>query len=569
MAEYFSPGVYVEEYDNSPRSVEGVGTSTAGFIGLAEKGQTVGAPVLVTSYRSFVKQFGGPLSEFGYGGYRYLAPCVEQFFANGGTRCYVSRVIPADAKAATARKGFLRVKAANEGKWGNRIQITLNTVTKRKMQLVGQTEDGFVAKNVDGFREGDLVVCGEEYNRIKSIFDNTVTFEEPFKAEVVDASLIPSTLLYLVETDMSIRYGEDAENYTGLSLNVANPNYIAYRVAASELVKLEAELTNTIANPVEQILGEGNTSGMFMLEGGQDGSIGKINAGTFIGEDKGPGKRTGILSFEENNVVSMLAVPGVTIPEVIVALVGHCENLKSRFAVIDMPKEMTKTKDLINYREMIDSTYAAMYHPWIQVFDRSSNKPDFIPPSGAVLGVYSRTDINRGVHKAPANETIFCTGLSVGYTKGEQDILNPAGVNLIRAIPGQGIRIWGARTASSNKNFKYVNVRRLFIFVEESIKANTNWVVFEPNDVALWQRVQMTVANFLDNLWRGGMLAGASASEAYFVEIGPSTMSRDDIMNGRLICNVGIAPSRPAEFVVFRVTQHTAEAGEGGGEEES
>jgi hypothetical protein len=210
---------------------------------------------------------------------------------------------------------------------------------------------------------------------------------------------------------------------------------------------------------------------------------------------------------------------------------------------------------------MIDTTYAAMYHPWVQVFDRSANKPSFIPPSGAVMGVYSRTDITRGVHKAPANEVVMCTGLSFNYTKEEQDILNPEGVNLIRALPGQGIRIWGARTASSNTSFRYVNVRRLFIYVEESIKANTNWVVFEPNDATLWQRVSVTVSSFLNNMWRAGMLAGSTPGEAYFVEIGPSTMSRDDIMSGRLICNIGIAPSRPAEFVIFRVTQHTAEAG--------
>ena len=171
MAEYFSPGVYVEEYDNSPRAMEGVGTSTAGFIGFAEKGATIGAPSLVTSYRSFVKQFGGPLSEFGYGEYRYLASSVEQFFANGGTRCYVSRIAPQDAKKASANKGFMTVEAANEGKWGNKIQITLNTVTKRKMQLVGKNGEAYIAKTVDGFREGDLVVAGEEYNRIKSIFD--------------------------------------------------------------------------------------------------------------------------------------------------------------------------------------------------------------------------------------------------------------------------------------------------------------------------------------------------------------------------------------------------------------
>jgi phage tail sheath protein FI len=229
-----------------------------------------------------------------------------------------------------------------------------------------------------------------------------------------------------------------------------------------------------------------------------------------------------------------------------------------------MPKEYYKPADLINYRSMIDSTYAAMYHPWIEVFDPSSNKADFVPPSGAIMGIYARTDQSRGVHKAPANETVFCSGLKTNYTKEEQDILNPEGINLIRALPGQGIRVWGARTASTNATFKSVNVRRLFIFVEESIKANTNWVVFEPNDSTLWQRVQLSVSGFLDGLWRNGMLAGDSPSAGYFVEIGPSTMSRDDIMNGRLICNVGIAPSRPAEFVIFRVTQFTSEAASGG-----
>ena len=177
------------------------------------------------------------------------------------------------------------------------------------------------------------------------------------------------------------------------------------------------------------------------------------------------------------------------------------------------------------------------------------------------MGVYSRTDIERGVHKAPANETVACTGLKVNYTQAEQDILNPEGINLIRILPGQGIRVWGARTASSNSAFKYVNVRRLFIYVEESIKNNTNWVVFEPNDTTLWNRVSVTISSFLTTMWRNGMLAGGSPSEAFFVDIGPNTMTRDDINNGRLICNVGIAPSKPAEFVIFRVTQHTAEAG--------
>lgn len=565
MAQYFSPGVYVEEYDNSPRPMEGVGTSVAGFVGFAEKGSTEGALSIISSYRDFVRQYGRPLSEFEYGEYRYLAAAVEQFFVNGGGSCYVSRVSVPDAKAASAKKGILGVEAVNVGKWGNKIQITLTSVERRRMQMLGRNGETYVAKNVDGFREGDLVICGGVYNRIKSIIDNSVVFEQEFVEDIVDTALIPATQVYLVETDISVRCGEEAENYRGVSFNTANPNYIAFRMAGSELVKITVTADVWVGNPVEAILGEGSADGMFMLENGQDGSVSKATAGTFIGEDNGPGKRTGLEAFTEISNVNMLAVPGVTIPEVIVAMVGQCENLKNRFAIIDMPKDSHKVKDLLQYREMIDSSYAAMYHPWLQVFDRSANKTDFVPPSGAVAGVYARTDNTRGVHKAPANEAVFATGLAVNYTKSEQDFLNPAGVNLIRALPGQGIRVWGARTASSNANFKYVNVRRLFIYVEESIKANTNWVVFEPNDASLWDRVGVTIRSFLDGMWRNGMLAGAVSSEAYFVEIGPSTMSRDDIANGRLICNIGIAPSRPAEFVVFRVTQFTAGASEASG----
>ena len=148
----------------------------------------------------------------------------------------------------------------------------------------------------------------------------------------------------------------------------------------------------------------------------------------------------------------------------------------------------------------------------------------------------------------------------MGYTKGEQDILNPAGVNLIRAIPGQGIRVWGARTCSSDGNWKYVNVRRLFIFLEESIRANTGWVVFEPNDEGLWSRVRGTIALFLETQRRNGALAGSTPEQAYYVDVGPATMTQDDILNGRLICEIGVAPVRPAEFVIFRITQITQSA---------
>lgn len=565
MAEYLSPGVYVEEYESSPRAIEGVGTSTAGFIGMTVKGPTAGAPSLVTSFADFQRQFGGYLSEYTHGEYRYLPYAVEQFFTNGGTRCFVTRVIPGNARVASAKAGILSLRAANEGKWGNRILVSFTTVNRRKMQLLAKESDlVYTAKSTAGFAEGDLVEFAGELNRISAIFENTVTFEQEFADDPVDTALVPKAVLYSVEMDVTVRYEGDTEVYAGLNLNPTSANYAADKLKASALLAVEdVSPVPEIANPVSLIFGEGKLAGTLAFTGGSDGTVEAVNAGTFIGDDKGPGKRTGIQSFIENTVASIIAVPGVTIPEVVVSLVAHCENQQSRFAILDIPKDKVKVGDVLEYRSIVDSTYAAMYHPWVQVFDPITKKPGFVPPSGSVAGVYSRTDVTRGVHKAPANEVVQCTGLSVGYNNGEQDILNPAGVNLIRALPGQGIRVWGARTASSNASFKYVNVRRLFIYVEQSIKAATNWVVFEPNNSSLWARVQMTVSSFLENMFRAGMLAGETPAEAFFVDIGPSTMSRDDIMNGRLICEIGIAPSRPAEFVIFRVTQFTAEAAGG------
>jgi len=563
MAEYLSPGVYVEEYDSSPRAIEGVGTSTAGFIGMTVKGPSIGAPSLVTSFADFQRQFGGYLSEFTHGEYRYLPYAVEQFFTNGGTRCFVTRVVPDDAKVATVKAGILTLRAANEGKWGNRILVSATTTNKRKLQLIAKEGEAvYTAKNAAGFAEGDLVEFAGELNRVNAVFDNTITFEKEFEGNVVDNALVPKAVLYSVEMDVTIRYEGDVETYTGVNINPASPNFVADRLRNSALVVVEEVApVEEICNPVSAIFGEGKLAGSLAFSGGSDGSMESVNAGTYIGEDKGPGKRTGIQAFIENPIASIIAIPGITIPEVIVSLIAHCENQQNRFAILDVPKDKVKVGDVLEYREMVDSTYAAMYHPWVQVFDPVTKKPGYIPPSGSVAGVFSRTDVTRGVHKAPANEVVQCTGLSVGYNNGEQDILNPAGVNLIRALPGQGIRVWGARTVSSNSNFKYVNVRRLFIYVEQSIKNATNWVVFEPNNSSLWARVQMTVSSFLEGMFRAGMLSGETPAEAFFVNIGPTTMSRDDIMNGRLICEIGIAPSRPAEFVIFRVTQFTAESG--------
>ncbi|WP_318258795.1 phage tail sheath family protein [Geobacter anodireducens] len=241
------------------------------------------------------------------------------------------------------------------------------------------------------------------------------------------------------------------------------------------------------------------------------------------------------------------------------SLITHCENLKDRFAIIDAAQGSTVSN--LSPRDTNETKYGAFYYPWLKVIDPEAGVQRLVPPGGHVAGIYARSDTERGVHKAPANEKVNgAVDLEFPITKGEQDVLNPRGVNVIRAFPGRGIRVWGARTLSSDPLWKYVNVRRLFIFLEESIDEGTQWVVFEPNDIPLWARVRQTIVQFLTGVWRTGALAGATPEEAFFVKCDRTTMTQDDIDNGRLICVIGVAPVKPAEFVIFRIAQWTAGA---------
>ena len=578
MAEYLSPGVYVEEFDSGANPMEGVGTSTAGFVGLAERGPIEGVPQLITNIADFRRTYGGYLSENEFGNYRFLSYAVESFFVNGGARCFVMRVAPSDAKPAVGYapskdKAALVVTAKNPGMWGNDLRVLFTAASKAKAQIleVITTPDGkqYRAKNAAGFNPGDVVeyVDGNGksiVNRVKSNQDNVLTFENDFPDSIVDTNLLPTKVVTTSEFTMEVRYGDTTETYANASFNIEAPNYIEKLTAKSDLISVSVQAVDdkkdkkapAAVKPIDQIGADA-----IGFSGGSNGSVSNISAADFIGEDNGAGKRTGIQAFLDNDVVSIMSVPGVTDPNVQLTLVAHCENLASRFAVLDIPQDAKKVQDVIAHRDIFDSEYAALYHPWLTVFDPLDKKNIAIPPSGAVMGIYARSDNTRGVHKAPANEVVrACSGLDVQFNKGEQDILNPKGINLIRSFPGQGIRVWGARTVSSNPKWKYVNVRRLFIFIEESIKANTNWAVFEPNDTALWVRVQRTISVFLTNLWRNGSLMGSSPEEAFFVNIGRDTMSQDDIDNGRLICVIGVAPVKPAEFVIFRITQKTSES---------
>ncbi|HIX10449.1 MAG TPA: phage tail sheath subtilisin-like domain-containing protein [Candidatus Agathobaculum pullistercoris] len=596
MAEYLSPGVYVEEYDSGATPMQGVSTSTAGFVGLAERGPVIGQPQLVTSFADYTRMYGGYLSKAGYGDARYLPYAVEQFFMNGGARAYIMRAVPGDAKAASLTTGVLRVTAANPGAWAEKMRVTVVPSSKAKTQVFDVDGADLTLKNADGFNAGDVVELFDgkttAYATIKSVLDKVITLDAPCTLAVADTKVGTSKYIRTCEITITARLDDTVETYENLSLKPEALNYAPVKTAKSDLIRVEvlpgkpaaaaapapvakdenkdnkdkkdapaaAPAPAKAAGITPYDLCAGVGEGMVLtLEGGSDGSVLNVTPDAYIGADDGPGKRTGLQAFQENGVVSVLAIPGVTSPEVQAALIGFCENRKSCFALLDVPMDLKKTNDVATFRDMYDSTYAAMYHPWLQMFDAGAKRTDYFPPSGAMAGIYARSDNSRGVHKAPANEVVRgCTGLSCNYNVGEQDILNPIGVNLIRALPGQGIRVWGARTISSNGLWKYVNVRRLFIYIEESIKANTNWVVFEPNSETLWSRVTRTIETFLATCWRDGALAGSSPEQAFFVECGPTTMTQDDIDNGRLICQIGIAPVKPAEFVIFRITQKTA-----------
>ena len=563
MAEYLSPGVYVEEFESGGKPMEGVGTSTAGFVGLAEKGPVGGVPRLVTNFADFKRTYGGFLSENEFGDYRFLAYAVEHFFVNGGTRCYICRVAPESARCAEASITDLSFVAKDPGLWGDSIIVKITRSSTQAFEKLGDKK--YKVKNSAGFNPGDVVAFVEgnntEYNKVEKNQDNVITFENEFGADITDTDLLPAKVITTCELTLEVKYGDTTETYENVSFNIQAANYIEKKTAKSDFVTVTYNGSNEIGDLLKALSGDAEDMITVEFSGGANGSAADISAADFIGTDNGAGNRTGIQSFLDNDVVSIMAVPGVTDPNVQLTLVAHCENLASRFAVLDMPRDARKVDEIIAHRDIFSSSYAGLYHPWLQVFDPLDKKNIAIPPSGSVIGLFARSDNARGVHKAPANEVIrACVGLDTQFNKGEQDILNPKGVNLIRSFPGQGIRVWGARTASSDPSWKYVNVRRLFIFIEESIKANTNWAVFEPNDQALWTRVQRTISVFLNGMWRNGSLAGASADEAFFVNIGRNTMSQDDIDNGRLVCVIGVAPVKPAEFVIFRITQNTGSA---------
>lgn len=351
-------------------------------------------------------------------------------------------------------------------------------------------------------------------------------------------------------------------------------------IDASKIITLKVITTTTVRPAsIATVLGEAKQvteiqpsalAFQVSLSGGNDGV--RPAAGAYDGAEvlQGDGKtvhKTGLLALEDISNVSIVAAPGSTADfmnnelqaaQIQRLLLAHCERMRYRVAVLDSGDNQ-QPSEVLKYRAQIDSTHGALYYPWIRTVDPFTGEAVNLPPSGFVAGIYARSDQQVGVHKAPANEVVrLATGFELLLNKGQQDVLNPAGINCFRYFPGRGHVLWGARTVSSDPEWKYVNVRRYMAYLEQSIDQGSQWAVFMGNDQILWAKIKSTIESFLFNEWRSSRLMGSKPEEAYFVKCDNTTMTQNDIDNGRLICQIGVSPIKPAEFVVFRIGQWTA-----------
>lgn len=511
MPEYLAPGVFIEEIERGPKPIEGVATSTTAFLGETERGPV--KPTFITGYGEYLRLFGDV-----YGAGKYVPYAVKGFFDNGGRRAYIARTVGANATAATVTLSDVTVTARGPGEAANRTWVRIEPgLTKDK--------DG----NAIGFR-------------LRLFYwDRLPPGEDPFDPIAEDKRLPRPVII---------------EDFDDLMMDEGSPNHWSKRVnnGNSSLVDINVPAGTALPAALAQD----------RLDGGTDGDA--LIPDDFTGDELADAdKRTGLaaLNLDPYRDIAIVAAPGETRKDFLLPVIDHCERNRFRFAVVDGPQNQPQPTDLDPRSDIDDTKYAAFYYPWLIASDPRTGARVEVPPSGAVCGIYALTDNTRGVWKAPANETVAgALDLKYEVNQRAQENLNPKGVNCIRRFPGRGIRVWGARTLSSDPMWKYVNVRRLFIFLEASIYFATQWVVFEPNDPKLWARVKQTVTLFLRSQWREGALFGEKEDEAFHVAIGRDTMTEDDILNGRLIIEIGIAPVRPAEFVIFRIFQKTAEAKE-------
>lgn len=620
MPQYLSPGVYVEEVDRGAKPIEGVATAVAAFVGFTEKGPR--EATLVTSWEQYVSIYGGfvegaylPVSVYGWflnGGQRAYIIRVSPTIVipQSGSRRASLEVTPL---LGPGSEEPVTVTVDSQGNGRYKLTAKRGDVTETFENLSSDAKDEqarYVSSIINDAEKGSKLVRVHDASGKRESAEKRAPKTGSFNFSSDDnksAAELPAPTLRLSprQGDAPVLEVKPASGVSGaVSVEVAEIT------GNEELFKLIIKPAEGDAESFDVSFKKGPQYVETVINGGkgasklvrvkdlapdsQDGpanrrpNAGKheINSGSTAASASGKVlatvndftgdvlQRTGVEGLEALDDVTIVLMPDLwtlyqsgqidmkSVQVVQTAMMNHCEKMKYRVAVIDAPPEMTP-QQVYNWRMKeanYDSKHAAMYYPWIEVANPSKpGQTMFVPPSGHVAGVWARVDNERGVHKAPANEIIRgVVGLETNITSAEQAGLNPFGINAIRSFPGRGIRIWGARCLTSDPSWKYLNVRRLFNYVEASIERSTQWIVFEPNDAELWARIRRDISAFLYQVWLQGALFGATAEEAYFVKCDADTNPQVNIDNGIVTTEIGIAPVKPAEFVVFRIGQIAA-----------
>lgn len=641
MPEYLAPGVYVEETSFRSKSIEGVSTSTAGFVGPARFGPTSGEPELLTSFSDFERIYGG-LDQLSFDGKafdNYLAHAVRAFFEEGGKRLYVSRVFESSGSGGgyahttieeSISSNPIDIKARYPGAAAN-VPLVFTFRFSQNILAAVPADPTNTASNMvpvlRGVREGDLVWLDQvsppagDFYWLERYFDedegaysyrfrntdpdSTPTSSEPKLSEIQPDTAQVRVITVTVAMAAMGKFGEPRvwenlafhpghpralttvfakapssratllfnplvmETAALNGVEIANALLSQYSLTDNNItidIKLQDYLEDPDGNPAPS---DAALSFQVSLKDGNDGT--RPGADEYEGDDGGSdGQKSGFRAFEDIEDISIVAAPGATAgyengykpnaDTILRHLISHCERMRYRIAVLD-----SADKHLLSqvraYRGQLDSTHAALYYPWVRILDPVTEQEINLPPSGFVTGIYARNDVETGVHKAPANEVVrLAINFEQLVNKGQQEVLNPEGVNCFRFFPGRGYLLWGARTISSDPEWKYVSSRRYFAYLERSIEKGTQWAVFEPNGDALWANVRQTISDFLFNEWKSGRLLGLRPEDAYFVRCDRSTMTQNDLDNGRLVCLIGVAILKPAEFVIFRIGQWTGDS---------
>ena len=586
MIKYSSPGIYIESSPKSIESIKLVVSGLTGFIGITEKGP-LHKGIKVKNFKEFKNIFGGFVS------YGYLAYAVFGFFSAGGKECIVVRTAHinknSDSDESNAvNKAFLSlrstddeencltIRANSEGTWGNLIKVKLWYNLLKSTVLVADAKEGqdwIEIQSTDDFKSNDYICLRTngfyEYNKIRSITGNRILLHSKLKHSYQESA--GKNFCEKLMISFTVIYGEVVEEYLYLSLNNTDADYYLDHInKSSQLITLEK---HGEAVPVEFFYEN--------LQHGRNGILG-LTPGDFIGQYRGFDNNTGIGIFEGYDEVSLLAAPDLCLFQEVIyntaeedttakdciyavqkTMVDQCERLGNRFAILDAP-EVKDSLELLKYCGKFDTASAAVYYPKVEILnpeDITGLSAVSVPASGHIAGEYIKCDLTEGLYRAPANKLLKgAVGLKRIVENDEYDILYRKGINCLKYIPGRGVKIWGARTLSSEPEWRYINVRRTFCSVRNALQKGVGWAVFEPNDRNLRKRLVRHVSAFLLDLWRLGYMKGTVPEEGFYIRCDDEINPPENIEAGIVTIEAGISIARPAEYLVIKITANTEDS---------